>query len=250
MTGFGARRRDSWLTREWAGVQLWAILAMAVLLVAIGGVWFAHAAKGSGATAAASASPTGGPPEALFLGDSYTLGTGASDEAHRWSTLVSEDQGWVELNYGRVGAGYSTADDCKGDSCFGLAEAIGEAVDAGVEPDIVIISGGLFDRDHWLADSEAVTAAVDATYAELRDQFPRTPILAVGPYFPWGPLDWKFDFDDAVEAAADSIDADYVSLLRPKAVKFKQNNFGDALHVNDDGHQLIAKRVIEAVESR
>lgn len=40
------------------------------------------------------------PPNVYFAGDNITYGVGASDNAHRWTTLLSIAKGWTEVNYG------------------------------------------------------------------------------------------------------------------------------------------------------
>src|SRR5690554_3097426 len=48
-------------------------------------------------------------PTALFLGDSYTAGVElpADDITDRWPSRLSQNQGWMELNKGCAGAGYT-----------------------------------------------------------------------------------------------------------------------------------------------
>ena len=41
-----------------------------------------------------------------FYGDSYTLGTGASDESKRWSTIICQERGWSEFNPSVNGLGF------------------------------------------------------------------------------------------------------------------------------------------------
>ncbi|MEQ1737340.1 MAG: SGNH/GDSL hydrolase family protein, partial [Rhodoglobus sp.] len=41
-----------------------------------------------------------------FYGDSYTLGTGASDPALRWSTIVCAERDWSEFNPSVNGLGF------------------------------------------------------------------------------------------------------------------------------------------------
>ena len=48
---------------------------------------------------ATAATPAGvqqfaGGPTVAFYGDSYTLGTGASHPAKRWSSIISAERGW------------------------------------------------------------------------------------------------------------------------------------------------------------
>ncbi|WP_062292710.1 SGNH/GDSL hydrolase family protein [Demequina phytophila] len=251
MAGLGGRR-ESWLTRTWAGLPVWAAIAFALVLAAVAALWLANSAASSRAAASASASPVDTAVRALFIGDSYTAGTGASSDATRWSTLVAADQGWEELNYGLGGTGYSSTSGFKGcgeEFCDKFAGTIEQAAADGVEPDVVVISGGQNDAGLWWQDSDAVIADVDATYQAARATFPHARIIAVGPHLPGQPYGhWKFDFDDAVQEAAESVDGEFVSLMAPRAVKFRLYDAGDGVHVNDEGHRLIAQRVIEGIQ--
>src|SRR5688500_14942153 len=62
-------------------------------------------AAAAGGAAPASV-PEGDGPVVAFYGDSYTLGTGASDPAKRWSTIIAADRGWREFNPSVNGLGY------------------------------------------------------------------------------------------------------------------------------------------------
>ena len=45
-------------------------------------------------------------PLVAFYGDSYTLGTGATDASRRWSTRIAESRGWREYNPSMNGLGF------------------------------------------------------------------------------------------------------------------------------------------------
>ncbi|WP_062521678.1 SGNH/GDSL hydrolase family protein [Demequina silvatica] len=246
-----AAHRESWLTRTWGGLPVWGALAMAMVLVAVGALWMVNSAASSRAAASAAASPADTAVEALFIGDSYTVGTGASSDAKRWTTLVAKEQGWEEINYGLGGTGYSATsgvEGCAEEFCDTFAGTVEAAAADGVEPDVVVISGGQNDTVLWWDDPDAVTLDIDETYRIARATFPQARIIAVGPHLPGAPRGWKFDFDAAVAAAAEPVGAEFISLLAPKAVKFRLYDAGDGVHVNDEGHRLIAKRVLEGLQ--
>jgi lysophospholipase L1-like esterase len=53
-------------------------------------------------------------PAAVFFGDSYTHGTGASTATTSWVPLVSAAMGWGTENLGRGGTGYVATSNEKG----------------------------------------------------------------------------------------------------------------------------------------
>ena len=50
----------------------------------------------SGASAALFVPPSNGGPTAVFIGDSYVSGSGASDLARRWTSIVATEKLWTE----------------------------------------------------------------------------------------------------------------------------------------------------------
>ncbi|WEO78041.1 SGNH/GDSL hydrolase family protein [Cryobacterium sp. SO2] len=199
-------------------------------------------------TPAPTPSPTPtSPPVALFLGDSYTLGRGASDPALRWTTLVASKAGWKEVNRGVGGSGYDTVSGlvgCSADYCPTYVTRAMDVITA--HPDIVIISGGQNDRPMLAADPDAVHTAVNETYRLIRQGLPNARIIAVGPSTPEAATPAVIALDSWVRAAATGVDAEYVSLLDPVVITAPMVA-PDALHVNDAGHRAIAARVLAAV---
>ena len=84
-----------------SGVPLWLTLPVTVA-AALG------LAACSSPAPDVSAPPPGDGPLVAFYGDSYTLGTGASDPSLRWSTIVSEQRGWREFNPSANGLGFGS----------------------------------------------------------------------------------------------------------------------------------------------
>ncbi|WNM24914.1 GDSL-type esterase/lipase family protein [Demequina capsici] len=187
------------------------------------------------------------PPVALFIGDSYSYGTGASDDEHRWTTRVAQIEGWEEVNHAYGGTGYiSLSNVCAPDLCPAYSEAIDEAVADGVQPAIVVIAGGQNDTDEWLAGVDVV-AAIQETYEKARAEFPHAWIIAVGPSWIGDVQDWQVDFDQAVQDAAAAVGASYISLLDPQVLDDPSYTVEDGVHVDDAGHAAIARRVIESL---
>ncbi|WP_390134454.1 SGNH/GDSL hydrolase family protein [Bifidobacterium apicola] len=73
----------------------------------------------------------------LWIGDSFTQGYMASSPSKRYSRLVSDQMGWIEVNYAVGGAGYIAP----GEDNRNFLQQAKLAKSNGVEPDVVIVAG-------------------------------------------------------------------------------------------------------------
>ncbi|MCU1445188.1 SGNH/GDSL hydrolase family protein [Cryobacterium sp.] len=246
----GAAPRRRWL---W----LW-LLAGAALAVVIGGAVAAVVLGGAGRNVPesllppAEPSPTIPPGDtaAVFLGDSYTQGWGASEPSRRWSALVAEEAGWVEVNQGQGGTGFVTTSGLGGCGlayCPTYLERVPDVVAA--QPDIVVIAGGQNDLAALAADPDAVRAAVTETYDLIREGLPQARIIAVGPSTAQPGNELIVELDEWVQETAASVGADYVSLIDPVVIEPGMVTV-DGVHVNDEGHRAIAERVLSGIRDR
>jgi len=195
-----------------------------------------------------SLAPTVAPkPMAVFLGDSYTQGTGSSAVTKRWAALVSAKMGWAEDNLGRGGTGYVATSDINGCG-LSFCPNIPAMVDSAVaeKPSIVVVAGGQNDFTTFINDPAKVKAAISLTFRTLREKLPDATIIAVGPSTPWGVGGPAVGLDQAVQAAAGDVKAKYVSLIEPNVID-PSMVIADKAHVNDAGHAAIAERVIAAL---
>ncbi|TFD91133.1 SGNH/GDSL hydrolase family protein [Cryobacterium lactosi] len=207
----------------------------------------ASAAPATSAAPADSSTAPAGPDVAVFLGDSYTQGWGASNPTMKWSTLVAHDAGWTEVNEGQGGTGYVSmagVASCGQDNCPTYPDRVAGIVSAA--PDIVVIAGGQNDRWALATDPDLVRAAVDTTFRLLRAGLPNARLIAVGPSTAEPATAMITDLDAWVQAAADRVDAEYVSLLDPVVIQSDMVT-ADGVHVNDAGHRAIADRVLATV---
>jgi lysophospholipase L1-like esterase len=186
---------------------------------------------------------TGPEPLAVFVGDSYTKGTGATSESARWVNLTASAKGWRFVNLGRGGTGYfvtSKTRSCAGAVCPNYAGMIPQV--AKEAPDIIVVAGGQNDFSAFNTSRQSVIDAIRATYAKIRSKFPSARIIAVGPSTPRKVNPDVEKFDQVVHDAATFVKAEYVSLLEPNAIR--PGMLGqDKVHVNDAGHMAIAERV-------
>jgi lysophospholipase L1-like esterase len=173
-----------------------------------------------------------------FYGDSYTLGTGASSEQHRWSTIVSKTRNWEEINPSVNGLGFFAN--------RGGLDLPGAII--ATDPDIVFITMGLNDNFLYDTDADAIHAQLDTDIDRLASELPDARLIVVEPF-------WYTDYrPDSVEViigwvkdAATRVDADYI----PGASRWIEGHpewmAADLLHPNDAGYAAMAERMEKAL---
>lgn len=178
-------------------------------------------------------------PLVAFYGDSYTLGTGASDLANRWSTIICRERGWREFNPSVNGLGFVNNRRVDVD----LPQQI-----IAQQPDIVFVTMGLNDNFSYASRADEIHAAIDADLTTLKAALPDARFIVVEPF-------WYTDArPDSVEViigwvhdAADAIGADWI----PDASHWIEGHpewmAGDRLHPNDDGYAEMARRMDAAL---
>jgi len=196
----------------------------------------------------ASITPVRNRPLAVFLGDSYTAGTGSSTERLRWTSLVAQERGWQELNFGLGGTGYATSagvNGCGQKYCPSYRESVGEIAE--LQPDIVVVAGGQNDFASAESKPATVTKAIGATIQGLRKSLPDAQIIVVGPSTTSAVGETAVTMEATVRRAAEQADATFISLLEPRPVIKRTMVLPDKTHVNDSGHAAIAKRVLDGL---
>jgi acyl-CoA thioesterase I len=173
-------------------------------------------------------------PVVAFLGDDFTGGAGASSPATRWSSLVSDQYGWDEQNFGVAGTGYST-----GGSAGGTPYTARVAALVATAPVIVIVSGGRFDIESKNGPT-AIKAGVAATFKALRAALPKAVIIAESPVWPLTkpPATLALVAAD-VKAAVTAIGGQYLDVGEP--LFGLTADFGPRTLPNDLGHAALAK---------
>lgn len=197
----------------------------------------------------ACASPTGaGSQDALpddaplvaFYGDSYTLGTGATDPSRRWSTRIAEDRGWREFNPSQNGLGFVTNREAM------RADLPGQIIDA--DPDIVLVTMGLNDVFSYDGAGDGIRRQIERDFERLSTQLPRARIIVVEPF--WYTAERPESLEviiDWVREAAAEIDADYIEGASSWIRGRKAEMAADGVHPNDAGYDLITRRMDAAL---
>ena len=172
-----------------------------------------------------------------FYGDSYTLGTGASDFSKRWSSIISEARDWNEFNPSVNGLGFVRNRSIGND----LTDQI---IDS--DPDIVFITMGLNDNFAYDEAADQIKAAITADFTKLKNALPEARFIVVEPF-------WYTDnrpasveiIIDWVEDAAEVIGADYISGSSHWIEGHPEWMAADGLHPNDEGYAEMAIRMDE-----
>lgn len=190
-------------------------------------------------------SPANGGPTAVFIGDSYVSGAGASDLGHRWTTLVSINELWTEQNIGVGSTGYAlAAPECDAERCGSFEEMAGYAVT--LNPPVVVVAGGINDFDQFARDPTDIVNAIYNTMGTLRIGLPTARIIAVGPSAAGEVPPFVTAYEGVVRDAVDAIDGEFVSLTDPDVVSEGMLD-PDGVHVDDSGHAAIAAAVERAL---
>ena len=187
--------------------------------------------------------PTAEPPRdptatrVAFYGDSYTLGTGASDPANRWSTIISESRGWSEFNPSVNGLGF-----VNNRSTFGDGDLPSMIIED--DPDIVFITTGLNDNFSFDRAADEIKQQITTDVDRIAEGLPEARIIVVEPFW------YTDDRPESVETiigwvrdAAAAVNADYIPGASHWIEGHPEWMAEDGLHPNDEGYAEMARRM-------
>jgi len=172
-----------------------------------------------------------------FYGDSYTLGTGASDPSLRWSSIICAERGWQEFNPSVNGLGFvnNRATDGEGDL---------PALVIANDPGIVFITMGLNDNFSYDRAANQIRLRITEDFTRLATALPDARFIVVEPF-------WYTDRrPESVEViigwvrdAAAAIGADYIPGASHWIEGHPEWMASDGLHPNDAGYAAMATRM-------
>ena len=185
--------------------------------------------------------PTSSDPNATlvgFYGDSYTLGTGASDQSRRWSSIICAERGWLEFNPSTNGLGFINN---RGD-----LDEPGEVIAA--HPRIVFVTMGLNDNFSYDRAADRIHAQIGTDLTRIKAELPDARIIVVEPF-------WYTDVRppsvqiiiDWVHAEADTIGADWIPGASHWIEGHPEWMAADGLHPNDQGYAAMAVQMDAAL---
>lgn len=240
-----SRHRRSWL------VPAVAVAVAGVAIVALWRPWTTPettVAAGDG-TAIASATPElldlPEEPTVLVFGDSWTYGSAATEPALGYAYVVADVAGWTTIVDGVRGSGYLKAGVDGPDYVTRIA-----ALDATLDPDLIIVQGSINDRRLPLDDYRAT---VDAAWDALAQRYPRAQIVIFGPAPHVLPVEASTArIDDALATAAAARGWWYISPLKEGWIT--SADYTDIIdtgagnnHPSTAGHRYLAERLAAAV---
>ncbi|MEB0285500.1 SGNH/GDSL hydrolase family protein [Cryobacterium sp. 10S3] len=227
------------MTRTVMALWVGSVAVVVGLVAVIGSVGRAVPAEPIPVTPAGS---PGTGPVVAFYGDSYTLGTGASSPEHRWSTLLSIEHGWTEVNPSVNGLGFVNH---RADVSEDLVDQVIAA-----RPDIVIVTMGLNDNFSMPARADRIRSAITADFTRISEALPVARVIVVEPF--WYTDDRPGSVQQIIEwvsAGAAAIDADYIPGASHWLDGHPEWKARDGLHPNDEGYRVLADRMDEALRS-
>jgi len=185
---------------------------------------------------ASSPAPTPGI-RVAFYGDSYTLGTGASDQSHRWSTVISDERGWVEFNPSVNGLGF-----INNRTAFGEGDLPSLVIES--DPDIVFVTMGLNDNFSYGFAADSIHQQISLDLNRIQNELPDARIIVVEPFWYTDVRPESLDVIIGwVEDAAAEIDADYIPGASHWIEGHPEWMASDGLHPNDDGYAEMTRRM-------
>jgi lysophospholipase L1-like esterase len=212
------------------------VAAAAVVLAAAAAVLLSTGTRGGAAPSPTPPPAThlvAGQPLVAFLGDSWTVGVGATGR-RGYVVRTAERLGWGYADFGVGGSGYSVP----GPHHSRFAQRIPQLV--AMHPDLVVVQGSLNERHSTPA---ALGAAADSTLARLKAALaPGTPVLVVGASYNPGTADATIDWINrevssaAAAAGLPFVDPAAAHWLDPR----DRGLWSDTIHPDDRGHQLVA----------
>ncbi|STX04937.1 SGNH/GDSL hydrolase family protein [Kocuria rosea] len=220
-------------------VAVIVLAAFTVVMITVGLVMDAAVTRPSAQaadeyTTPVSYTPPPQPDSIAFLGDSFTVGTGASSRFSRWTSLIAKNNGWIELSYGLGGTNYNSAGlFANGQPYYDrMADLIIS------DPEIVVVSSA--GNGVRTEDQEE---GVNRTFRELRSALPDAQIFAVSPFHWHGEFpEAKVPFGEQVKKGVEAVGGEYLDIGHPLETRFDAIS-KDNIHPNDMGHRIIANAV-------
>ena len=209
-----------------------------------------------------------------FLGDSFTEGSGVGDLGNRYDNRLKHILGLAEThNYGiggtRIAHQKKPSEMPRHDLCF-----CGRAYDLNPAADVIVVYGGVNDYLHGDADfgkmsdktPETFCGAVEFLMNLLKEKYPAAKLVFLTPAhlchkgssdaYPFPRAYEKKDakplaaYVNVIEEKANAHGIPVLNLMKrlpvdPNREEDRERYTADGLHLNDEGHGLLANLLAE-----
>lgn len=170
-------------------------------------------------------------PVMMFVGDSFTVGSGPVPPWQTYASQTARLLGWQPIIAGAGGTGFCN----EGRAGRTFQRSFEVELAWRPAPDLLVISGGHNDR-RW--SPERVRGAAASLLSEVRAHWPETRTVVVGPIWMGEPPKKAYGVRDAVAEAAR---AGKVSFLDPMRRSWpKEAVLPDGVHPTLAGHEGLA----------
>lgn len=208
-----------------------------------------------------------------FLGDSITEGHGTSSVDKRFTNLIAEEYGAECRNYG-IG-GTRIARQTEESECdIWDRDYIARVDEMDPDADLIVVFGGTNDFGHGDALMGSMTdrtpytfyGALHCLYTSLIEKYPTSAIAVLTPLHRGNEENLRGDggkktdvgtLKDYVEAIREV--AEFYSLpvldlfsssgLQPRVPIIQEKYIPDCLHPNDEGHKVLASKIVNFIKT-
>ncbi|MGH3640717.1 MAG: SGNH/GDSL hydrolase family protein [Mycobacterium sp.] len=238
----------------------WDVAAVVLVAILIVGLGFAMRPQDTPARAADPSTVHVDRPQsagqasvsALFIGDSYTLGSGSAEMSY--PCMAAVQTGWLCHLSATPGTGFvsgGTANRFVLNQYFGPSKSFIERIPhlaAQFAPDVVVFDGG---RNDQLAPVEEVYLAMVATLQEAAETWPAATIIVIRPRFLERPDD-DLGYDDAffdrlAEQVPRAVVIDPIGTLSDTDTSTLLKS--DGIHPNRRGDQAITSALVQSLSA-
>jgi lysophospholipase L1-like esterase len=236
-----SRRRRRRFRRRLAVAAGIALVTVCILMLGV----LLDGSRGQDATGAA-AEPTRADrdkPAALFVGDSFTEGTGATDGQHGYACLAATRMGWHCTLDAQGGTGFINDGSSNSLNFSPFIDRISDDRRK-FYADIVIVDGGRNDRGFPV---QAVIEAARAYLHEVRRLWHDVPIVVIAPTYLWSTTSndpFAAQMSRALRSAVQGIHGYLIDPIADGWVSPGQAEhlvWTDGLHPNAEGHRVLAE---------
>lgn len=185
-------------------------------------------------------------PVVMFLGDSYTTGKLGQIPEQTYAAQTARDLGWQVILGGYRGTGFVSQGHVGKD----FAALFQEQLAWRPAPDLVIVSGGHNDVRH---SPQVVGTAAQRLLATIRQRWPNTRLLLIGPMWGGDPTPQATAVRDALAGVAAQAHVPFIDPLAEKWITGSRADgtgnaprfiLSDGTHPTPAGARYIAGRLV------